>query len=112
MAQGIGAITVGDQGGQAASAPMRAIPLQFLGDGEYPADGTPTFEDLVQAKLKETVTLIAVIAGDCVGYVPVYDRTNDKLKVYEAGADGGPLDEVTASTDLGGVTFNVVALCR
>ncbi len=34
------------------------------------------------------------------GYVPAYDYANRKLKIYEAGADGAALDEVTAGTDL------------
>jgi len=34
------------------------------------------------------------------GFVPVYDYENKRIKVYEAGADGGALDECTDSTDL------------
>jgi len=34
------------------------------------------------------------------GYVAVYDYTNAKILVYEAGSDSAALDEVAANTDL------------
>lgn len=37
---------------------------------------------------------------DVSGYVIQYDRANDKMKVYESGADGAALDEVANTTDL------------
>jgi hypothetical protein len=34
------------------------------------------------------------------GYTTSYDYTNRKLLIYEAGADGAPLDQVAAGEDL------------
>jgi len=106
----IGTITVGDQAGQAVSKPLRAIPLQFLGDGTYPAGGTPNFQSLVRAALPgyEGVTLFDVTGQDCGGYVVTYDRENDKLKVWEqTDVATSPLIE-TATANLSAVTFNVI----
>jgi hypothetical protein len=105
----IGAITVSEQAGQRVSAPgPRAIPLQFLGDSDYPAGGTPNFEDLVRAALpgNEFVTIVTVTQGDCGGYQVTYDRENDKLKLW-VSADAAPNVENTTA-DLAAVTFNVV----
>lgn len=107
----LGAFTVGSQGGKAASAPLRVVPLSFAGDGAYAAGGTAAFEDSVQAELEENVTVLGVIGQDCGGYVPVYDRTNDKLKVYEqTNVATSPLIE-TATANLSGTTFNLLVLC-
>ena len=109
----IGTITVGSQGNKSASTPLRAVSMSFPGDGTYATGGTADFEGSVQAQLNGAVTLITVISGDCGGYVPVYDRTNDKLKVYESDIDSDqPLKEVDNAADLSGTTFNVVALCK
>lgn len=40
------------------------------------------------------------------GYVPVYDYTNSRIRIYEAGADGGPLDELGDGTVLSGGTMS------
>lgn len=43
------------------------------------------------------------------GYVGQYDYTNKKVLVYEAGADGAPLDEVT-SGDLSSINMRFMAI--
>ena len=99
------------------SAPGNATPifldlLTFVGDDAYATGGTAAFEDSVQAAVGYTREVIAVIGQDCGGYVPVFDKANDKLKVYEEGADGGPADEVANAADLSSVTFNVLVISR
>lgn len=105
----IGSITVGAQAGQRTSVPgPRAIPLQFAGDGTYPAGGTPDFTSLVRAALGyEGVTVVTVTGEDCGGYVVTYNRAADKLKVWEQDGSGPLVENATAN--LSGVTFNVIA---
>ena len=43
------------------------------------------------------------------GYVAQYDYSNEKVEVYEAGADGAALDEVADTTNLSAVYIRVVA---
>jgi len=77
-------------------------------DSSYPSGGEAlTPADLA---LREIKTLI-VESKD--GYQFEYDYANEKVKAFEAGADGGALDEVADSTDLSSVTgVHVVALGR
>ncbi|HEU0080235.1 MAG TPA: hypothetical protein VFQ76_21490 [Longimicrobiaceae bacterium] len=88
--------------------------ISFAADGAYPTGGTAAFETFVRAAIaRGAVDVIAVIPGDCGGYVPVYDRANDKLKVYYGdnnNASDGPLVEVPNTTDLDAVTFNLTIL--
>ena len=50
-----------------------------------------------------------VIAGCTAGgYVVYADLSNNKVKVFEAGADGGALDEVANATNLSAQTFEVL----
>ena len=63
---------------------------------------------------KGNVSILYVVAQDCGGYVPVYDNTNDKLKVYYAdnnNASDGPLIE-NATANLSGTTFKIVVLSK
>lgn len=108
----IGTITAAAQHGGKPDSPLYVDRLSFTGDASYPTGGTLAFEDSVQAVVGDAREILAVIAEDCGGYVPVYDRGADALKVYEEGADGGPADEVTDETNLQAVTFNVVVLSR
>lgn len=109
----IASFTIGsNQGGQAASTPLRAIPVSFPGDAAYATGGTADFEGSIQAELGEEVTVLGVLGQDCDGYVVQYDRANDKLLVYEAGADGAALDEIGAGADLHATTFNVLVFCN
>ena len=108
----LGTVTSNVKAGQKPSAPVFADLVSFLGDDSYPTGGTAGFEALIQALLKDSRDVIAVVMQDCGGYVPVYDRANDKFKVYEEGADAGPADEVGNATDLSGVTFNVVVISK
>lgn len=90
--------------------------LSFAGDGSYPTGGTAAFEAYVKAKLAVgAIDVVAVVGQDCGGYVPVYDKTADKLKVYYSdsnNASDGPLIEVPDTTALSGVTFHVLVLSK
>jgi hypothetical protein len=108
----LGTFTSNVKAGQRPSAPVFADLVSFAGDGSYPTGGTAGFEALVRTLLKDSRDVIAVVMQDCGGYVPVYDRAADKLKVYEEGADAGAADEVTATTNLSGVTFNVLIISK
>lgn len=110
----LGTITVGTKAGVAASAPLFAELISFAGDGAYGAGGTAGFKALVEAKVGGSREILAVIGQDCGGYVPVYDKANDKLKVYEGDYDPaavGPLKE-NATADLSAVTFNVLVISQ
>ena len=43
------------------------------------------------------------------GYVAQYDYSNEKIEIYEAGADAAALDEVANTTDLSAVYVRVLA---
>lgn len=43
------------------------------------------------------------------GYRPAWDAANKKVKMFEAGADAAPLDEVADQTDLNAEVLDFVA---
>jgi hypothetical protein len=109
----LGTIVV-DNKTETPSGPVRFDQIHFPGDGAYGAGGTVGFQALVRTKLGVgNVEILTIIPGDCGGYVPVYDKANDKLKVFEGNYDAadGPLQE-TATANLSGVTFNVTVISR
>ncbi len=93
---------------------LHALELSFAGDGAYPAGGTAAFQAYVRAKTLDSCEVLAVIPiGFCGGYVPVYDKANDKLMMLESdngGADG-PLQESTTA-NLSGVTLKLLVLVK
>jgi hypothetical protein len=96
--------------GAAHSEPLFVDWLQFDGDDDYPAGGTPAFEVFYRALIEQSRTIACVIGQDCGGYVVTYDRENDKLKVWEqTDVATSPLIE-TVTSDLSGTTFNVVVI--
>lgn len=110
----LGAITIDKSAGGVASAPVFADVMHFAGDGAYAAGGTAGFQAAVRAKFGDSREVLAVIGQDCGGYVPVYDKANDKLKVYDGDFDPAavaPLKE-TIVANLSGVTFNVIVLSK
>lgn len=110
----LGAMTAGVGVGQ-DGGPVIAHQISFAGDGAYPGGGTPGFQALVRAALdKGNLEVLAVFPhGACGGYVPRYDKANDKLMVYEGNYDAadGPLQE-SSTANLSGVTFHLTVLCR
>jgi hypothetical protein len=107
----IGAITVGAKSGH-TNRPVFVDSIGFLGDDAYPTGGTALLA-AVQAKTLDQRDIVGVVAGDCGGYVPVYDQASGKLKVYTSnGAAPAALAEVPNATDLSATTFNLVVLSR
>lgn len=110
----LGEITVADRAGKVPSAALFADRLSFAGEALYAAGGS-AFKALFQAAVGAAREPLCVIAGDCGGYVPVYVPSTGRLKVFWANNDGnadGPLIEVTDSTVLSGVTFNLTVLSQ
>lgn len=105
-------ITGGSVDGPGGNDPLFANLVEFDGDTSYPTGGTADFEASMQAVIGSGRELVAVVGQDCGGYVPVYDKANDKLKVYEAAADGNPLDEVGNAVNLAAVKFNVLVISK
>lgn len=109
----LGAITKVISHGERGSDPIFLVLLSIVGDGAYASGGTAAFEASVRtvAGMKD-VDVLGVMPQDCGGYIPVYDRTADKLKVYEqTDAATSPLIE-TATSDLSGTTFEMIVVCR
>jgi hypothetical protein len=46
------------------------------------------------------------------GYVAQYDYSDEKIVLYEAGADGAILDEVASTTDVSAVAVRILAFGR
>lgn len=109
----IGALTKVDGTGQEPSAPMFVDRVSFAGDSSYPTGGTPAFAAKLQALTKSGRKPFAVFSQGCGGYVVEYDEAADKLKVLATGASSGAvLAEVTNTTNLSAVTFNVVIISQ
>jgi len=97
--------------GAQPSAPTFFDLLAFTGDASYSTGGFAGFGAAVKAFFGDGRQVVAVVGQDCGGYVVAYVPATDKLKVFEqSGADDTPLDEVDATTNLSGVTFNVLAI--
>jgi len=77
--------------------------IQF--DSSYASGG----ESLTAGNLGMTAVHIVIADGEDSGYVPQYDYTNEKLAVYEAGADAAALDEVASTTDLSAYYVRILA---
>jgi len=79
------------------------VALKITFDASYPTSGEAL--DLT-AYVNNIETAMVETSG---GFVFGYDRTNKKLKAFEAGADGDALDEVDNATNLSTVvTFITV----
>jgi hypothetical protein len=88
--------------------------ISFAGDTSYPTGGSAFLEPFRTAK-DATPTIIALVPIECGGYLPQYDASTGKLKVYRGDNDGGadgPLVEVANATNLSGVTFKVLVISR
>ena len=81
---------------------MKIYDITF--DSSYPTNGEGFTPSDVGMRDFESVCF----SGDSSGYVPQFDYTNEKIKMYEAGADGAALDEVANGTDLSSVSCRVI----
>lgn len=115
--------------------------FSFLGDSAYPTGGTADFEGSIQTLTGDARTVVAVIPIETGKYKVRYDRTADKLKVYNnsavatiATADGSDAattqalanaikaainaavgdgeEEVANASDLSGTTFKVLVISK
>ena len=88
-------------GGTASKFTIKRIQL----DSSYPTGG----ESLTAGDLGFTAIHAIMIDTETSGYIAQYDYTNEKVEVYEAGADAAALDEVANTTDLSAVYVRVLA---
>ena len=88
------ALTVEQLGRTNVTGNRLTVALKITFDDSYPTGGEAldltTYVNNIETVMVET-------SG---GFVFGYDRTNKKLKAFEAGADGDALDEVDNATDL------------
>jgi len=88
-----------------AAEKQRAI-YQVTLDSSYPTGGEAA--DFTSLAPFSAVDCVLVHGSDSAnGYVPQWDSSNDKLMMYEAGADAAALDEVANTTDLSAETIVV-----
>lgn len=102
----IGALVKTLTGQMGTTQPLLINPISFAGDGAYPTGGTVAFQAKVQALFEDHREVITIIPGDCGGYRPVYDKANDKLKVFDENTGA----EVANTTSLSGTTFNIAVV--
>lgn len=106
----IGLITKAEGG--AAVGPLFVDRISFAADGAYPTGGTAAMLAAIQAKIGAGRDILAVIPQDCGGYMVTYDHTADKLKVYWCAGAGAVPVEVTNTTNLSAVTFNLTIISK
>lgn len=108
----LGAITVPEFAGR-GSSPVCFDVLSFAGESSYAAGGSD-FAAAAEAAIAAGREIMAVVPVDCGGYLPQFDKSNGKLKVYYGNYDAadGPLIEVANATNLSGVTFKVLVISR
>ena len=87
---------------------MQLIIATLTPAGTYATNGDTLAETAFNsARLPRIVDVMPGVSG---GFVPEWDQANKKLKVFEAGADGGALDEVGNGTDLTSEVFRAWVL--
>jgi hypothetical protein len=104
----IGTMTKTLDGQFGNTGPVNFNLVSFAGDGSYPTGGTAGFQATVRALFKDAREIVGIEAQDCGGYVPVYDKAADKLKVYQCAGSAAPMSEVPNATNLSAVTFRVL----
>ena len=80
--------------------------VQF--DDSYVTNG----ESLTGTQMGLESVHMVLISMEKSGYVAQYDYANEKILLYEAGADGAILDEVGNTTDVSAVYVRVLAYGR
>jgi hypothetical protein len=102
-----------------AQGDTKLIAMHFAGDGATPAGGTTAFAAYVQTAIKlaaaaatdknvrgaSTVEVMGIALGPCGVYRPVYDKANDKLKIYDE-------KNVEATGNLSGTTYYMLVICK
>lgn len=104
----LGTMTLVTQTGQKAMAPNRMVHLTVVGDGAYPAGGTPAFKAQLRALLNQAnFYILAVIdQSDPTTLSRLeYDHTNDRLfaRVRTTGVE-------SAVADQSAVTYRILVI--
>jgi hypothetical protein len=107
----IGSPTVGNSL-DAVNDQAVTLPLSFAGDVSYPTGGTLAISAFLQTTVLKGRDIVGIIPQDCGGYIVTYLPATDALKVYWCAGSGAVPVEVTAATNLSGVTFNILFLLR
>lgn len=110
----IGAMT--KNSGQSAGShpgPLFVDTISFTGDAAYATGGTDILTPF-QALVGSSRDIVAVMpAGDCGGFVPIFDTATGKLKVFTSnGAAPAALAEFTNAGDLSATTFDLLVLSK
>jgi len=110
----LGAITSVSEKGAKTLEPRFKAHVQFAGDGSYPTGGSTGFAALIASALdKEGVDIISVSrVGLCGGFTPIYDSANDALLVTRTAGINAADEEVPNTTNLSGVTFDLLVEYR
>ena len=103
------AITITNPGSSAdvpgVSGNIKYVIKDITFDDSYPTGG----EGLSATQLGLEEVYIVLISQKSDGYVVQYDYTNEKLEIYEAGADGAALDELGNTADASGIAIRLIA---
>jgi hypothetical protein len=75
----------------------------FTGEASYPTGGSTLASPANQYEA-------LWFSGSPAGYIPVWDKPNNKLKMYYSATLLGLLSEVTVLTNMAGSTFDFVAI--
>lgn len=103
----LGTISYAADSGYEPSAPVFGSLITLAGDGAYPTGGTAGFAAIVQQYFRDRREIMAVISQDCGVYRAVYDKANDKLKVFAANQT-----EVANATDLSATLFHILVISQ
>lgn len=82
--------------------------VTLVGDGSYPTGGSTGVEAKLRALTKDQRTIIKIDEEDYGGDRAVYDRVNEKLKVYDK--DTGA--EKANASNQAGVTYKFCIVSR
>lgn len=94
--------------GSILGAKQRISVSTITGDSSYVTGGEAVTAN--QLGLTRITSLIPVASTG--GYVPAWDQTNGKLKIFQgdnANAASGPLVELGSTADASAITFTVIA---
>ena len=90
---------------------VRARIVEITTDTDYPAAGYSL--DAESCGLYSTIDGLVLVGevAEALGYFPKFTHGTQKLKFFEAGADGGDLDEVTqGENNLADVVWRFLAI--
>lgn len=89
---------------------QREVTADIDFDTSYPTGGeSVTADDFGLGTIENLVIESGVSNG---GYVARWDDVNENIQMFEAGADGTPLDEVADLTDLSAESIRVTVRGR